>query len=61
MQVQIGSGVKGLLLSLLLSFPLPALNWMVLEKVSEESKQVLQTPQLNAEEQLPEDLRPLVV
>ena len=52
MQIQIGSGVKGLLLSLLPSFPLPALNWMVLEKVSEESK----SPQLNAEEQLPEDL-----
>ena len=62
-QAQIGSGVTGLLLSLLPSFPLSALGWYLKTRSQKKARKSCnhETPQLTAEEQLPEDVKPLPV
>ena len=62
-QAQIGSGVTGLLLSLLPSFPLSALEWYLKTRSQKKARKSCnhEAPQLTAEEQLPEDAKPLPV
>ena len=63
-QVQVGSGVKGLILSLLPSLPLSALGWY-LKRRSQKNNGDSETPQLMVDEQLSmhmfENSRPLLV
>ena len=62
-QVQIGTGVKGLLLSLLPSFPLSALGWYLKRRSQKKAKKSddSETQQLDVEEHQSEDIRPLPV
>ena len=62
-QVQIGTGVKGLLLSLLPSFPLSALGWYLKRRSQKKAKKSddSETRQLDVEEHQSEDIRPLPV
>ena len=62
-QVEIGTGVKGLLLSLLPSFPLSALGWYLKRRSQKKAKKSddSETRQLDVEENQSEDIRPLPV
>ena len=62
-QVEVGTGVKGLLLSLLPSLPLFALGWYLKRRSQKKAKNSdgSDTRQLIQEEQLPEDTEPLPV
>ena len=66
-QVQVGTGVKGLLLSLLPSFPLSALGWYLKKRSQKKAESFVnnETPPLKADEQLSmhmfENSRPLPV
>ena len=53
-QVQVGTGVKGLLLSLLPSFPLSALGWYLKKRSQKKAENFFnsETPQLMMDEQL---------
>ena len=59
-QVQIGTGVKGLVLSLFPSFPLSALGWY-LKRRSQKRTRKSDVSETVEEEQLLEDIRPLPV
>ena len=61
-QLQIGTGVKGLIPSLLQSFPLSALGWYLKRSQRKNEKaDDNEIMQLVEEEQLPEDIEPLPV
>ena len=66
-QVQVGTGVKGLLLSLLPSFPLSALGWYLKKRSQKKAESFVnsETPPLKADKQLSmhmfENSRPLPV